>query len=268
MPELATLFQAIQLPAMPEVAHALIRTLDDDDVHASTVRDLIARDPALTAKLLGLANSARFGQSRKISTLDSAISLVGMAQIRTLALSACLHNAFSVPEGLNRIVFWRASMACAAYAQWLAGGLQVDRQTAWLTGMMLRLGGLIIDQYSPQMLQRIEHLPREPGERWERQREAIGFDEGQVTAELARRWNFPTAMTDALGRCAEPLAATPLNRLAAILHLAGFLADSATPDAKALDQLPQPVLSALKIDLDWLYRDLPDSDAFVDLSSL
>ncbi len=268
MPTLAALLQTIQLPAMPEVAQSLIRTLDDEEVHSSTVRNLIALVPALTAKLLALANSARFGLSRKVSTLDNAISLVGMSQLRTMALSACLHNAFSVPAGVNRVAFWRTSMACGGYAQWLAGRLQFDRQTAWLTGMMLHLGQLILVQYLPKTLTQLERLPRAPGERWSRQRELLDFDEGQVMAELARRWNFPALMADALERTSRPLGEGPFSQLGGILHLAGLLADSAYPDAQALDALPETVIAVLKLDPAWLHKHLPSSDAFIDISSI
>jgi HD-like signal output (HDOD) protein len=268
MPALSTLLQAIQLPAMPEVAQALIKTLDDEDVHVSRVRDLIAKDAALTVKLLALANSAKFGLARKVSTLDSAISLVGMSQVRALALSACLHNAFSVPAGMNRVAFWRSSMACAGYAQWIAGKLQSDRQTAWLTGMMLRLGELILVQYTPRVLGQFERLPRAPGERWARQRELMEFDEGQVSSELARRWNFPLVMVDGLDFAAEPLAAATFSPLAGSLHLAGLLADMPQVDAQAIEALPEDLMATLKLDRDWMQRHLPEADSFVDISSI
>ena len=54
MPQLEAFFQSVQLPTMPEVAHTLIRTLHDDDSSPRTVRDILARDPALTVKLIRL----------------------------------------------------------------------------------------------------------------------------------------------------------------------------------------------------------------------
>ncbi|MEO8855888.1 MAG: HDOD domain-containing protein [Burkholderiaceae bacterium] len=272
MTDLSVLFKSIALPVMPEVGLALIATLDDEDAPMSRIQALIARDPALTTKLLALANSAAFGLRRKVSTLENALSLVGMSKLRTLALSACLHNAFSVPDGIDAQSFWIYSMDCAGYAQWLCGGLgpgrDVDAQKAWLTGLMLRLGELLIAQAFPKEVEAIEAKPCPPGERWAREKEHAGFDEGEVTAELARRWNFPSDVVHALLLASDPLAETPITPLAGILHLAGRLADVPDANASTIDQLPVPVMAALELKYGWMQAQFPDAGSFINISSL
>jgi HD-like signal output (HDOD) protein len=61
--------------------------------------------------------------------------------------------------------------------------------------MMLRLGELAIAQSNPEALRHIEAQPCSPMERWKREREATGFDEGQIGAEIARRWDFPEVVS-------------------------------------------------------------------------
>ncbi len=117
MADLAEFFQTVKLPVMSEVAHSLIQTLDDDDASATSISNIISKDPALTAKLLRMANSARFGVSRSISSLDDAIAMTGMAQVRTLTLATCMGDSFPVMPGLDRTEFWTSSMACAGYAK-------------------------------------------------------------------------------------------------------------------------------------------------------
>lgn len=272
MADISTFFKTVALPVMPEVGLALIATLDDDDAPASKIQGLIAQDPVLTAKLLALANSAAFGLPRKVASLDTAMSLVGLSKLRTLALSACLHNAFSVPEGIDSTTFWRYSLDCAGYAQWLCGGLDdnldVDHQKAWLAGLMLRLGELIIGQAVPEVMAQIEARPSQPGERWEREKALAGFDEGEVTAALAHRWNFPSDVVHALLFASNPLVEKPLTPLAGVLHLAGRLADVPDADAKAIDGLPVPVMAALALKYGWMTADFPDRGSFVDIGSL
>lgn len=272
MADISTFFKTVALPVMPEVGLALIATLDDDDAPASKIQGLIAQDPVLTAKLLALANSAAFGLPRKVASLDTAMSLVGLSKLRTLALSACLHNAFSVPEGIDSTTFWRYSLDCAGYAQWLCGGLDdnldVDHQKAWLAGLMLRLGELIIGQAVPEVMAQIEARPSQPGERWEREKALAGFHEGEVTAALAHRWNFPSDVVHALLFASNPLVEKPLTPLAGVLHLAGRLADVPDADAKAIDGLPVPVMAALALKYGWMTADFPDRGSFVDIGSL
>jgi len=268
MLEISVFLQSVKLPVMPEVAHALIRTLNDEDADVGTVRDVISKDPALTATLLRMANSAIFGLSRTVSTLENAVSVVGMSQIRARALSICMANVFLLPQGLNRLEFWRNSMACAGYAQWLAHCLKMDEQEAWLTGMMQRLGEISIAQHNPRILEGIEKKPCPPGARWQRERQLVGFDEGQITAEIARRWDFPEPVVQALCACSAPMDAPEFSRLGAIVHLAALLADTQEVNAGTLAQLPAAVVQALNLNLEALAASIPDADAISDTSSL
>lgn len=265
MHSLDSFFETVQLPSIPEVAHALIHTLNDENASISLVRDIIANDPALTAKLLRLANSAQFGLPRGVSTLDDAIAMVGMAKIRTLSLGACINEAFPALPGLDHKAFWKMSTACAGYSQWLAGNLGIDNQLAWLTGLMLRLGELLIGQADPTMLQEIESLPHHPGDRWEREIRLVGFSEGQISAELARRWNFPMQIVQALQRSSDPLTEQAFSRLGAIMHLAGLLADIPEAGPEAIDTLPQDVVDALMLERPWMQAHFPACATFVTL---
>jgi len=262
MISLTTFFSDVKLPTISEVAHALIATLDDEDASAKKVAAIIARDPALTAKLMRLANSARFGARRGVSSLDEAIGLTGMAHIRTLALATCFSDAFPSLPGLDADEFWKSSTACAGYAKWLAGGLGIDGSEAWLAGMMLRLGELLIYQVAPTMFAEIEQLPHLPGGRWEREQRLLGLSEGQITAELGRRWNFPDKIVHALENSSDPMAAHPFCQLGAIIHLASLLADTPSDDPAILDTLPADVVDTLQLSRDWMTARFPSHDAF------
>ncbi|OYT94069.1 MAG: histidine kinase [Burkholderiales bacterium PBB3] len=266
--DISLYLQYVKLPVMPEVAHALIRTLNDDDASVNSVRDVIAKDPGLTANLLRMANSAIFGLSKSVHTLDNAISVIGMSQLRARALSICMAKVFVMPAPIDRLEFWRYCMVCAGYARWLATKSGQDEQQAWLTGMMLRLGQLAMAQHNVALMEHIEQLPRAPGERWSRERKLTQFDEGAVTAEIARRWDFPDTVVDALQNAAAPLDATVFFNLAGVLHLAGLLADQADPDPTALDALPTGVLERLKLPLDKLKQSMPHAESLSDVSSL
>jgi HD-like signal output (HDOD) protein len=266
MSALESFFVSVKLPAMSETAHALIKTLENEDASATEVAGIIAKDPSLSAKLLRLANCAQFGLPRGVGSVDDAITMVGMSKVRTLSLGACLNESFPVVPGLDRTEFWQTCMACAGYAQWLARHLNMDSQQAWLTGMMLRLGELLIGQAEPVALAEIEKSPHLPGGRWERESRLLGFTEGQITAELARRWKFPADMVTALEDSSDPLADQHFSRLAAVLHLAELLAETPHAGPEALDSLPQDVVSALMLDMPYLHARFPAADSFVSFS--
>jgi HD-like signal output (HDOD) protein len=268
MPTLTAFFESAKLPVMSEVAHALIRTLNDESATAAQVEAIMAKDPGMTATLLRLANSAQFGLSRQVLSLDHAISLMGLSRVRALALSGSMGAAFPQVAGLDRTEFWTFSMACAGYAQWLAGGAGMDPQQAWLAGMMMRLGELLIGQRAPQSLAEIESLPKKATSRWEREQRLLGFDEAQVTAVLARHWNFPEAIVTGLQSAGDPMATQPFDPLAGVVHLAALLADCPNPSPDTVADLPSAVISALELDKHWMVARFPRTEAFVDVTGL
>lgn len=258
----------LTLPTMPEVAHELIRSLNEDDVPLAHLRDAIARDPALAVQLLRLANSAHYGGRAPVGTIEEAIARVGTAQVRALALASMFNDAFPVSPGLDRQTFWRESQSCGGLAQWLASGIGSDSQQAWLTGVMVRLGELLIGMKVPSSVIEFEREPRYPGARWEREASLMGFTEGQISAELARAWNFPEEMIQALDAAADPLAAQPFSRLGAVLHVAELMAAAPEPGPQAVDGLPPEVLAALEVDAAWMHSRLPQAQRFVQASRL
>ena len=266
MQGLDAFFATVKLPSISQVTQALIRTLNHDCAGVQEVADILAKDPALVAKLLRLANSAQFGLPRGVGSIDEAIQMVGMAKVRSLCLGASLCDTFPPIPGLNAQEFWHSSMACAGYARWLAEGLDMDAGQAWLTGMMLRLGELLVAQSSPQALIEIEKAPSWPGSRWEREKRLIGFSEGQITAELARRWNFPMLMVQALERAYDPLVEQAFSRMGAVIHLAGLLADTPQAQAETVDRLPQDVIAVLALDTDWMKQNFPAIDSFINVA--
>jgi len=264
--DISQFMKTVDWPVMPEVGQALIRTFQDDEADIHTVCAIISKDPALTATLLRMANSAMFGLSGKVDSLERAISVVGMSQIRARALSVCMSQVAELPTGIDRMAFWRYCMLCAGYAHWLAGLCEVDEQEAWLAGMMLRLGEISLCKAHLSVLSQLQAQPVGPGERWWRQRRMIGFDEGQVVAELAAQWDFPPLLTQGLRHAAQPLLNPHASRLAAVLHLAARLADDGDVSAESLDRLPLMVVLVLKLDLQALATQAPDAEALADIT--
>lgn len=268
MSDLAAFFETARLPIMSEVSQSLVRTLNDPDVTASQIETIISKDPALTANLLRMANSAQFGLSRQVLSLDHAITMLGLSRIRSLALSTSISTAFPTVPGLDRKAFWRYCMACAGYAQWLAGGAGLDPQQAWLSGMMLRLGELLIGQRAPESLAEIEAQPTPARVRWEREHQLFGFDEVQVTAVLARHWKFPEAIVNGLQSASSPMTADVFDKLSGVVHLAALLADDPSPTPDLVSELPLPVIQALALDRHWMVARFPRADSFVDVTDL
>ncbi len=243
------------LPVMPEVGRKLLRSLDDDGVSLGQIAELIGKDSTLAAKVLRLANSARYSPSHTIGTLQDAAMALGLETLRNLAMAASISATFPEVKGLDRQRFWRHSVRTAGHARLLAKLLQGDADTAYLAGLMLRTGQLMMAMSEPDQVADVEAHAAEPGSRFSLEMHRFGCTHADVTAALAAHWHFPADLVEAFKDANAPLEIRPFSMLAAILHLAEVLADACdqSSDRVAALELAVPELvEHLHMDLDFL----------------
>jgi len=217
---------ANQLPALPEVAHRLLDCFRREDVSLVELSELIARDSSLAARVLRLANSARYGARRRVAHLPDAAALIGLDGLRGLALAACLVDVFPRPRGFDRQRFWRQNLATAGNARGLALALDHDAALAEVAGLLLRSGQVLMLMAEPGLVALIESLAGPPDSVFTLEREHFGCTHAEVSAELAARWHLPLELVDALYTAGNPLAAEPFSALGGLLRLASLLADA------------------------------------------
>ena len=217
---------AARLPAMPEVATRLLKSFDDDRVGLPQIAELIGKDPALSAKVLRLANSARFSPSHRIATLQDAANALGMDTLRNLTMAAAISGSFPVIPGLDRLAVWRHAAATAAYARLLAKLVRLEADEVFVAGMMLRTGQLLMAMSEPAQVADVEAHAKEPGSRYSLEQHRFGCTHADVTASLAAHWHFPAEMVQAFTDANDPMAVRPFSLRAAVLHLAEVLADA------------------------------------------
>ncbi len=118
------------LPTTVAVAMKFVELGKDVDAEPSEYAKVIGSDSALSSKLLSLANSSWFGVRNKVTKPQTAVNLLGLGTVRTLAISYCmtgLHNELRLAPEESRM-FWSASLCKAVAARQYA--LQFDRRIA------------------------------------------------------------------------------------------------------------------------------------------
>lgn len=249
------------LPAMPEVAQQLLATFSRDNASMGELAELVSRDAALSARLLRLANAARYAPNRHVSRLQEAAMLIGLGALRGLAMAAVLADSFPNPSGFDRLRFWRQNLATAGYARWLATHLELDAGLAEVAGMLLRSGQVLMLLRDPGMTALVEGLTATPDSVFELERLHFGCTHADLSAELALRWRFPNRIVDALATAGDPVRACPFSPEGAALRAASVMADAAEDGFDPLEQLQacQPALvHGLGLALDEWGATLPD----------
>ena len=225
--ELASIFESSkQLPNIPKVVQELIESFrDEDSIDVDDIADKISKDQVLTAKILRVANSARYSTNRDINTVNDAVVLLGMSMLRTLVLASGISGAVTVPQGFDRKEFWRDSFCVAEIARWIARYTDdVNPETAFTTGMLYSIGIVLMHTVYPQEYVGVDAMVNEGGKcRREAEQQVFGYTYADVGSELAKRWRFPDEMADAIAHHNDPLAVDPASPLAGVINIAIYL---------------------------------------------
>lgn len=252
---------ATNLPVIPKVVQALIVSFGETDVDIDQVSRTLASDQVLTAKVLRLANSARYGGQRKIGSVQEAVVVLGFNALRTLVLASGLTGAFKAPENFDLRQFWRNSFAVAALCKWLARPARLDPELAFTCGMMHNLGALLIHLLAPDQAARLEASGERDEDLSELQQQALGYDFTEAGAALAERWQFPQAIADAIRYQLCPLQQPAPAPYASLLYLANFILiyNSSHHQQAMLAEFPVPQARALGLDAQALIERLPET---------
>jgi putative nucleotidyltransferase with HDIG domain len=225
---LAALERIEGLPALPESVTRMLNLADDPDVSTREVADMVSGDQAMASAVLRLVNAPFFGLGRRISSIQHAVLLVGLRTVRNLVLSVVLVKSFgesSRDRRFDRGRLWRHTVACAAGARLLSKRLGgADPEEAFLAGLVHDMGIVVFDQFFHDGFRRVADLATGTGMPLiDAEREIFGRDHAFVGWQLARRWNFPASVAEAIGCHHDPGRARLDPRLAATVHLSDWL---------------------------------------------
>ena len=240
-----------RLPMVPKVVQELIASFQNQDINIDDITDKVTHDQVLSARVLRLANSARFGGSRNIASLNDAVLLLGFDNVRMLVIASGIAGATTAIPGFDMKEFWGRSFEMANTSKVLARLAKLDGQVAYTCGLLANIGELVLHVAEPEKAVRIDRLVESGAERLATERMLLGMDLTEVGAELARRWNFPDAIQQAIREqhnLADPGQLPPyalLIGLAAYI-VAGF--NHGMSEAEMQDTLPQHGLAALGVD--------------------
>lgn len=249
------------LPSIPKVIALLLNELDQPEPDLRKISQLINTDPVLTSRLLQLANSAQFQFANKISSVSEALALMGLAQVRTLAIAAAVAGAFTAIPGVDMNQFWRYSLNTAKLARALAGMARQNQPAAFTAGLIHAIGELVMHLGLPdELLVLNQKVPPLNLKRASAERKLLGYCYADVGAGFARNWQFPQPIVDALEHQCAPFDNDAYEPMAGLLHLSAWRArarEANYNEQDLIDSFPDVVALALGIDIDMALQQEP-----------
>ena len=183
------------LPPMPAVATKVLELLGDPNVNYGKLGEAISSDPAVSARLLKVANSAFYSMKRQIKTIDHAIAIVGERTLRSLVLAASLEG-MNKSYGLLEKLLWEDAMGCAIGSRILARKFSsADPEEAFLAGLFRHLGKIIMNYSDPDAYRSlVESAYAEGTSTTELEGKFFPYAHTVVGAAVLDKWNFSRSL--------------------------------------------------------------------------
>ena len=211
-------------------APRIVAALCDPQVEASEVTRLLSVEPALCARVLRVANSALYGQTQSVRSLDRALMVLGLDAVRGIAAAACLDRVLvghkNMKLDIDTVV--QHSQATAAGADYLARHRFPDlAPDAFIAGLLHNLGTVVQMYIDPNGIAALL-AARQTGDRrelplLEAELAAVGHEE--CGAVIFEEWRLPPAFIATARYHHSPLRAPPSDqRLVCLINVASALA--------------------------------------------
>lgn len=216
------------LPPAPRVLTQLLTLLDNDDVPAAQIQELIAFDPALTAKVLQRCNNAAAGLDHPVADLGEAVTRMGFNAIFrmvTLVIGEGLLSSEQPGYGIGMGKLWEHSVTTALSAKTIAQSIGGDADIAFTAGLLHDIGKIVLGSFlEGSRLEIIVRTGPSGLSFLEAEKEILGAEHAEIGGRLLQRWNFPENLVRAVWFHHHPAQAAPHDALAAVVHLGDIIA--------------------------------------------
>jgi len=213
-----------ELPALPTIVSEINTLLSNPKTTATELGMVIKRDPAITARVLKITNSAFFALPKKITSVNMAIVALGFNTVRSIVLATSVMEVFKFKDAnqaLNQKKFWVYSMSVAASCRVLARNAGERRtEFAFISGLLHGLGRVVFAQFLTDDFNRTIEAAREQ-ERplWDVQRELLGVSDSDAGGVLLEIWQLDRILADAVKHQENPLEAPEDSRMLSCFNL-------------------------------------------------
>jgi len=216
----------INLPPFPAVAMRILQLLAREDVGMKELSTQIQADPALSSELLKLANSPLFGFRSEVRTVLQATALLGAQRVKALALTigmrVYLTESFQIPALLAS---WRHSLATALLGEELARVSLMEKDFAYLAGLLHDIGRLALGMIKPvEYASLLASADKGLAEVLQSERALFGMDHCQAGRWLAESWKLPGEFGEVAARHHAP--ANEKFGIVTLVHHACRMADA------------------------------------------
>ncbi|TWT95853.1 HDOD domain protein [Botrimarina colliarenosi] len=274
-PSIEPMFEKLAgLCTLPTVAQKVIQIADDSASDATDLLVVIEQDPAVSARLMQVVNSAYCGLRNPVGDLKTALTLLGVERVRNLALTLSIGAVLGRHDTSGRLDptrLWDHAVCVGTVSRMIAKRSDACHpEEAYLAGLLHDIGLLFINQHLGSLVPRVLALLKSGVALPTAEHRVLGFDHAQLGAYVAWRGHFPPSLVHTIDYHHNPAACPEADATQTrIVAVANYLATRYGRGSVADRRLPAPpegVLAPLGLNLNalrHLWAELPDAVANV-----
>jgi putative nucleotidyltransferase with HDIG domain len=238
------------LPQFPENVMMVQKLISDPKSTMVSIARQISMDPALTADLLKIVNSAQYMLAKKVDSISDAVKMVGIRGIKNLLYSYGTQKILG-DETSEKKQLWEHSYKTAFYAYNLVKNFKKNHNLlddVYVAGILHDMGKIIFSNVHPDLLNKIKALCGEknlPASTFEDL--AAGMNHAEIGALIAEKWNFPEGLIEAIRFHHDPESAAPeYQDLVDTVYLANMFCEYEIGNV-VYDQMDPAILKSFEI---------------------
>lgn len=224
---LKLLARATDILTLPTVIHEIMDVTGKKNSSAVDLTRIIENDPALTTRILSVANSPYYGFVKKISTVSHAVVVLGFREIQNIALSMSVVQLFNRRGSEFVEKLWRHSFAVGVATRMIASYLNLKMEGKYFVGGLLHdIGKIFLSQYLHENFDRLLIAMEEKDNKYtyhKLEEQFFGVSHAEIGGKLLSTWMFPPEISDAVSFHHDPSHAKIDTVFTSCVHIADLL---------------------------------------------
>jgi len=228
-PDLPKIIAGIDdLPTLPRTVLKITELVNNPKSSVKDIARIITDDQVLTARLLKLVNSSFYGFPQRISTVNTAVVLLGFDAIRSLLLTTSVFDLFADRDKKSKQdqeKFWDHSLGCAVGAKVIGNFMRHDKiEELFVAGLLHDIGKIVEMLYLPDEFAKVvATINKQNILMLTAEEQVLGYDHAEIGQLLADKWNLPIKLEQVIAHHHQPVSAGSFVMEASIVHLADIL---------------------------------------------
>ena len=180
--------------AMPSVIVKALNIMKKPTASMKELGDIVMFDQSLTIKILALVNSAYYGFSQQISSINIALSLLGMVKVKNIIVAVAMKPMMSNAGDKE---LWKHSMRVAAGCEYLAKLTKImDEDEAFIAGFVHDVGKIVLHMANEKLYTKVAKAIEDGLDVLEAEKKYFDSDHVKTGSLLAKRWQLPILLAN------------------------------------------------------------------------